>query len=303
MSNPTDILLLDGATGTELERRGVDISLPLWSARALLDTPDILAEIHRDYLNAGAEAITTNTFRTHRRSLAKAGLGARAAELTRRAVEIARQVRDQHRSDALVLGSVAPLEDCYQPQLAPDETTCRTEHARMIDDLLEAGADYLLIETMNNVHEARAAALEAQQRAPGRWMISFCLRSEEPAAGVLLSGEPVSGLLDDLADAYAVGVNCVAASATEAQVAYLRSVLPQRVRIAAYANIGVADKAGNWISTDAVAPDRYAAHAVTWKAAGATMIGGCCGTSPRTIEVIAKRLGDSATDKRGARTA
>ena len=221
--------------------------------------------------------------------MAKAGLGHRAAELTRRAVEIARQVRDEHGSGALVLGSVAPLEDCYQPQMAPNEATCRREHARMIDDMLEAGADYLLIETMNNVHEARAAALEAQQRAPGRWMISFCLRSEGPA-GVLLSGEPVSGLLDDLADAYAVGVNCVAASATEAQVAYLRSVLPQRVRIAAYANIGFADRAGNWISTDAVAPDRYAAHAVTWKAAGATMIGGCCGTSPRTIEAIAKRL-------------
>ena len=302
MSNPTDILLLDGATGTELERRGVDMALPLWSARALLAAPEVVAAIHRDYLRAGAGAITTNTFRTHRRSLAKAGLGHRAAELTRRAVEIARQVRDEHGSGALVLGSVAPLEDCYQPQMAPDEATCRREHARMIDDLLEAGADYLLIETMNNVHEARAAALEAQQRAPGRWMISFCLRSEGPA-GVLLSGEPVSGLLDDLADAYAVGVNCVAASATEAQVAYLRSVLPQRVRIAAYANIGFADRAGNWISTDAVAPDRYAAHAVTWKAAGATMIGGCCGTSPRTIEVIAKRLGDSATDKRGARTA
>ncbi|MHC4108969.1 MAG: homocysteine S-methyltransferase family protein [Planctomycetota bacterium] len=299
MADATDILLLDGAMGTELERRGVDIALPLWSARALLEAPEVLAALHGDYLRAGAEAITTNTFRTHRRSLAKAGLGDRARALTRRAVEIARAARDEHDPRAIVLGSVAPLEDCYQPQLAPDEVTCRGEHARMIDDLLEAGADYLLIETMNSVNEARAAALEARQRAPGRWMVSFCLRSKGPA-GVLLSGEPASELLGDLADANAVGVNCVAASATEAQVEYLRSVLPQRVRIAAYANIGFADKAGNWISTDAVAPDRYADHAMTWKAAGATMIGGCCGTSPRTIEAIAKRLRDSVTDKRGA---
>lgn len=294
------LLLLDGATGTELERRGVDISLPLWSARALLDAPEVLAAIHREYLNAGAGAITTNTFRTHRRSLAKAGLEHRAAELTARAVEIARAAREAHAGGALVLGSVAPLEDCYQPALAPDEATCRREHARMIDDLLEAGADYLLIETMNTLHEARAAATEARQRAPGRWMVSFCLRSEGPP-GVLLSGEPVTGLLSDLADAYAVGVNCVAAPAAEAQVALLRRALPQHVRVAAYANIGFADKDGNWISTDAVSPDRYADHALAWKTAGATIIGGCCGTSPRTIEAVAKRLRDPVTDKRGAR--
>src|SRR5438034_11831000 len=70
-----DLLLLDGATGTELGRRGADISLPLWSARAIIEAPDILADIHRDYLRAGADLITANTFRTHRRTLAKAGMG------------------------------------------------------------------------------------------------------------------------------------------------------------------------------------------------------------------------------------
>ncbi len=69
MNQGSKILLLDGATGTELGRRGVDIRLPLWSARALLDAPEVLAGIHRDYLEAGAGAITANTFRTHHRSL------------------------------------------------------------------------------------------------------------------------------------------------------------------------------------------------------------------------------------------
>ena len=289
------ILLLDGATGTELERRGVDISLPLWSARALLDAPQVLQDIHRDYLAAGAGVITANTFRTHRRSLAKAGLGDQAGTLTREAVQIARAARDEHKPDALVLGSVAPLEDCYRPDLSPDEPACRREHAEMIDHLLEAGVDLLLIETMNNVREARAAVNEAQRRAPGKWIVSFCLRSDaEP--GILLSGESMTDLVDSLIDAYAVGVNCAAAHVTEAHVAALRALLPDHVRIAAYANIGYADETGNWISTDAINPQRYAEYAMRWIDAGATLIGGCCGTTPGTIRAISAKIRRVAAD-------
>ena len=85
-------LLLDGATGAELNRRGVDTGLPMWSANALLTDAgqDVLRQIHADYLSAGAEILTTNTFRTHRRALAPSGNADRALELTRRAVDIAR---------------------------------------------------------------------------------------------------------------------------------------------------------------------------------------------------------------------
>ena len=85
-------LILDGATGTELNRRGVDTGLPLWSANALMNDRDanILQQIHEDYLRAGADIITTNTFRTNRRALAPSGNADRALEFTRRAVDIAR---------------------------------------------------------------------------------------------------------------------------------------------------------------------------------------------------------------------
>ncbi|MCH8151853.1 MAG: homocysteine S-methyltransferase family protein [Planctomycetes bacterium] len=282
-------LLLDGATGTELGRRGVDISLPLWSARALLEAPEVLQAVHRDYFAAGAKAVTANTFRTHRRSLARAGMSHRGAELTRLAVEIAKAARDEHAPDALVLGSVAPLEDCYQPALAPDEPTCRAEHAEMIGNLLDAGVDVILIETMNNLPEARAAAREAQRLAPSKWIISFCTKSHGPV-GILLSGESIADLLGELHDAYAVGVNCVAAPSVESQVRLLRDALPDHVRIIAYANVGYADDAGNWVITDAVDPTRYAQYAQCWIDAGATIIGGCCGTMPGTIQAIADRL-------------
>ena len=278
----------DGATGSELERRGIDLSLPLWSSRALIDAPEILAAVHRDYLTAGAEAITTATFRTHRRSLEKAGLGDRAAELTRQAVEIAMRVRDEERPDALVFGSVAPLEDCYRPDLVPDEETCLREHTELMEHLVAAGADLILIETMNQLGEARAAVQAARLVAPGKWMISFCTRSDGPP-GVLLSGEELAPLLSQLGDARAVGVNCVAANAIVDQVGLLRGALPE-TPILAYGNIGHADEDGNWISSDAIHPDDYVAHVATWIDAGATLVGGCCGTTPEHIRVIKDKI-------------
>jgi S-methylmethionine-dependent homocysteine/selenocysteine methylase len=284
------VLVLDGATGTELDRRGCDVTLPLWSARAILGAPLVLEQIHREYLEAGAGAVTANTFRTHRRTLAREGMGDRAAELTRRAVGIARRARDQVRPEAIVLGSVAPLEDCYRPDLAPDADACRREHAEMIDHLVSAGADMVLIETMNNLAEASAASQAAEARVPGRWMISFCTRGAGPP-GVLLSGEPLRGLLEGLAGAFAVGVNCVPAPAVEAQVALLRRALPERVRVMAYANIGHADASGNWVITDAIDPARYAEYARQWVEAGASIVGGCCGTTPATIRAVARAVG------------
>ena len=125
--------------------------------------------------------------------------------------------------------------------------------------------------------------------------MSFCLRSyAEP--GILLSGESMRVLVDSLIDAYAVGVNCTAAHATEAHVAALRALLPDHVRIAAYANIGYADETGNWISTDAINPQRYAEYAMQWIDAGATLIGGCCGTTPGTISAISAKIRRAAAD-------
>jgi len=284
------ILLLDGATGTELDRRGADVPLPLWSAKALLDDPDAVEQVHIDYLNAGADVITTNTFRTHHRSLAKAGLGDRAEGLTRLAVDIARSARDKARPDALIFGSIAPLEDCYHPEFAPSLEECKAEHSRMIGYLLEAGVDYILFETLNTRHEALAAAEEARRLAAGRWILSLCMKAEGPP-GVLLNGPPMIDILPSLQEAFAVGVNCMDALHMTAHVKLLRGLLPEKVRIAAYGNIGYSDDEGVWHDRGKISAEQYADAAEDWIDAGATIIGGCCGTTPETIKVVAQRLG------------
>ena len=265
--------------------------MPLWSARALIEAPEppkILKQVHLDYLNAGAQAITTNTFRTHQRSLAKAGNGDRAEELTQLAVAIARSACDEGKPDALVYGSVAPLEDCYSPELAPDIETCKQEHGQMIQCLVEAGVDLVLIETMCSAHEAIAAAEAAQEHTPNAWAISFCLSTD--GLGFLLDGTHISEVIPAIEDSQFVGINCVPAPMLADQVQHLRQVLPDNIPIAAYGNVGYADEDGGWVSTDAVKPNRFAEYAMQWVDSGASIIGGCCGTTPKTIASIQSKL-------------
>ena len=162
-------ILLDGATGTELARRGVNTGLPLWSANALLndDGMRVLHQIHTDYLKAGAEIITANTFRTHVRALAPSGNGHRALELTRRAVEIARTAIDEASEDVprFVAGSISTLEDCYIPSMVPPDDECRAEHSERVHHLIESGVDLLLLEPQTPPPEKRFEAMRQLHEA------------------------------------------------------------------------------------------------------------------------------------------
>src|SRR4029453_3370540 len=112
-------LLLDSAMGTELQRRDADTKLPLWSAAALVRDPELVWTIHSDEVSAGADILTANTFRTHARSLAKAGLAERSGELGALAVQLAHQAAAAPGRDIFVAGSLSPLEDSFPPALRP----------------------------------------------------------------------------------------------------------------------------------------------------------------------------------------
>src|SRR4051812_6239209 len=146
------MIAIDGATGTELGRRGVDTRTRLFSAAALLDDRGIeaLRAVHDEYARAGAQVITANTFRTNPR---KAGV--RWRELTGLAVRIARA------SGALVAGSMAPVEDCYRPDLRPAPDVALREHREMARALADEGCDLLLVETVAAADEGLAAVRAA----------------------------------------------------------------------------------------------------------------------------------------------
>ena len=138
-------ILLDGALGTELSRRGFVLDPQIWSASALISRPDLLEQIHADYVQAGAELITANTFRTHRRNLARVGLGNLARELSAKAVKLARNAAERADHPIWVAGSQAPLEDCYTPSDVPDDKALVREHREMAESLADAGADAIKV--------------------------------------------------------------------------------------------------------------------------------------------------------------
>lgn len=276
-------LLLDGATGTELNRRGVATSLPLWSATALLTARDTLRQIHAEYIAAGAELITANTFRTHARNLAAGGLDSRAQELTCIAVEEAQAAAG---STVYIAGSMAPLEDCYSPHLVPPDRELVTEHRAMAENLTTAGVDCILVETMNTIRESRIATQAAA--ATGLPVLTSFVCGMD---GQLLSGESIRAAAQSLlpCQPQAILINCGSAPSMLAPLKQLASSV-ESIPLGVYANIGSPDPDHGWRNTDAYLPKTYAQYAAMWLQSGATILGGCCGTTPAHIQQLAKAL-------------
>lgn len=280
-------LLLDGATGTELNRRGVDTGLPLWSANALTTNAglNVLRQVHLDYLNAGADIITTNTFRTNRRALAEKNFTAH--ELTMRAVAAAKEAVAEFGKPALVAGSLSSLEDCYRPDLVPPDDECMDEHSERIAHLVAGGVDLLLIETMNSIREAVIAAKIATATGLPTWVTFVCDRERHILSGELLTH--AAEILMPLG-VKALGVNCMPAHTIAQPLAELRAICGGNFPLVAYGNIGYVDDEQGWINTDSTDPAGYLRHAQTWPA---QVIGACCGSTPEHIRKLKQGWKDS----------
>lgn len=256
--------------GSLLAARGVATPAPLWSAAALVDAPDEVARVHREYAAAGACVHIANTFRTKERQA-----GARWRELLGRAVGLARgAVPAGHR----VAGSLAPLEDCYRPDLSPREA--RGEHREVARALAGAGVDVIVCETFPHVGEGLVALEEAVATGVPAWM-AFTAGPDGSLMSVERMAEGAAAALDR--GASAVMVNCTAAARTLPYVARLVEVAAGRAPVGAYANAGDAD----WNVFEAAAVERYVAAARSWIEAGAEIVGGCCGTGPAHIAALA----------------
>ncbi len=154
-----EIIVLDGAIGTELIRHGIEIPIPLWSAAANLSSPDTVSEIHGDYCKAGADIITANTFRTTTRTYLKTGLNISEASKSAEnslynAVKAARLAAGPR---GIIAGSMAPLEDCYSPELYPGDSKAFGEFQEQGNNLAQAGVDFFLLETMGRIDETVSA--------------------------------------------------------------------------------------------------------------------------------------------------
>ncbi|HET7152591.1 MAG TPA: homocysteine S-methyltransferase family protein [Candidatus Kapabacteria bacterium] len=279
------VLLLDGPMGTELERRGVPTPLPAWSAKAIETHPYIIYDIHKDYLSCGVDILTTNTFRTNRRAMKNAGMEEKARSLTTHAVEIAKDaIAKYSNNDVMIAGSVAPVEDCYSPELVSDEETLFDEHSEFISWLAEDGVDAILIETMNTLKEARVALNAAKKVCTLPVLVSLVCGKN----GRLLSRESLFDAVKELSalSPDALLLNCASPyETTEAM-----NVLSQTAAtpFGAYANSSAPDEVTGWKDAHTVTIDEYCAEVRSWLANGASIVGGCCGTTPEYIRTMRK---------------
>lgn len=279
--------VLDGAGAGELLRRGVAVAGHLWGVGALLEAPDEVRRLHRDYTAAGAEVLTALTFRVAPYALRRAGREELAGELAAAAVRLAREGAAEAGREALVFASMTTLEDCYRPDLAPGDEVLLREHAATAEALAAARPDGLLLETFNTVREA-LAALDAAIATGLPVIVSFACRD----GGRLLSGEDVglAAVAMSLPEVAAVGVNCTAIKDVMPALEELAeaTLLP----LAAYANNAYFAEDAPHLAAAPVAPERYARCALAWLAAGARLLGGCCGTSPEHVAAVAAVLND-----------
>lgn len=277
-------LRLDGGLGTLLLARGLPPGAPPepWNVERAAE----LTAVHRAYVEAGAEAVQTNSFGGHPARLARYGLEARCEELNAAAVAAARAAGARW-----VIGDLGPTGEYLPPVGKGDPEEWRRGFARQARALAQAGADGLHVETLSDLREARVALEAARAAAPGLPVLVSLTVERRPRGFFTVMGDPAVGALRALheAGASACGLNCSITSADMAVVA--RQALDELpgARLAFQPNAGQPE-AGPGGPRYAQSPEEFARDLLPL-AAGAAALGGCCGTDPRFVAALARALG------------
>lgn len=284
-------LVLDGGLSTHLEALGADLGDALWSARLLLEDPALIRRVHADYFAAGADVATTASYQASLPGFRRRGLTVAESErLIRLSVELAAQARDEH-GGGLVAASVGPYGAYlangaeYTGDYDLDEEGLLAWHRPRWEILASSGADLLACETIPSHAEARALArLLAETPGVKAW-VSFSCRD----ASHISDGTPigrVAALFTGNPQVVALGVNCTAPRHIPGLITALRGGLP----IVVYPNSGETWDAEHHRWLGEAEPVGYGRAARSWQEAGASLIGGCCRTTPDHIRQVRAHL-------------
>lgn len=287
-----ETVILDGGIGTEILRRNVT-----WADHQLTNRPEFVRGIHEDYIRAGANVISTNSFQlsrralfnhfrddAHRRHIGAKDLDDRASRLLAAAVQLAIEARKIVAADhpVAVAAAITSLEWCFRPDLAPSAGQATEEYREIFEVVKDAGADLILLETVNSIAETRIA-LEAAKKLDLPCWVSFV----PDERGLLLNGESLSDALAALEPLGmdAILLNC--APPDDISLAMKGLASGSRVPVGAYAHIGRFNPP-EWMFTDEYPPGKYRDVAAEWNEKGARILGGCCGTTPDHIAALSE---------------
>ena len=292
-----EVVILDGATGTELQRRGVSMDPAAWCGPATLHNDALLTEIHADYIAAGAEVITANTFASSRIMLAPAGYGDRVEDINRRAVEAALRARDRAPAGAevVVAGSLSHMVPLTggTATVDYDNVPGDAEIAMAFDELARilaaAGCDLIILEMMYHPGRIRLALDAALATGLPVW---FGLSARHGRQGGVVSFEQSEDLpLDEITDLIpdqGVDAAGVMHSSVDLTAEALRSVRRNYDGpLMAYPDSGYFEMP-DWRFVDVITPERFEAYCRDWITSGVQILGGCCGLTVAHVEAAVR---------------
>src|SRR5512146_280419 len=287
----SDVVLADGAMGTMLHSHGIGFDKCFDELN--ISNPAAVAEIHRAYIEAGAQLILTNTFGSNRYKLGKHGLDRQVGEINRMGVELARRTVDASYKSVLVAGDIGPLGVRIAPFGRVQPEQARAAFAEQVEALCEAGADLIVLETMSDLFEIVEGIHAAKKNCSLPLVASVTFTRDDRT---LLGDDPhkVAHTLDD-AGADVIGVNCSGGPAQLLRILKeMRHAVPSG-RFWVKPNAGWPEQVGGRIMYPAD-PDYFGEYAAAFRTAGASVVGGCCGTTPQHIAAMHKALQASPPD-------
>ena len=294
-----EIVVLDGAIGTEIERLGAPMDHDLWCAMALETHPQIVTEVHENFINAGADVITTNTFSSTRHAMEHAGNADRFEEWNVKATELAVEARDRLAGDRpiYIAGSVAHY-GVWSEDFDMDRVT--DNHRQQAKILADNGAELILLEMLGADADESARAVEAVSEAGlPVWVALSCMMRGEGGTVMLGSQESWEGDSYNIQEYKDFGsaietIMGAGGSALLVMHSYIKTTVPALEvmkqhydgPLGAYPNAGYWQRP-NWTFTDQLKPEEFVSHAQEWVGAGAQIIGGCCGIGVDPIKAYA----------------
>lgn len=292
-----EVILLDGGMGQEIVNRGGKGGYGEWASAALREDPDLVRQIHADYIEAGADVITTNTYGTTRARLRHVGIEDWLDDLLRTAGQLACEARDHSaKRDVRIATSLPPLEASYASEFTLSFAQTAAEFAEVMD-LLNPYVDIFLGETLSTIFEAKAFLQAAAGRCKPVWL---SLTLEDHGSTRLRGGESLTGAIAALSDALpdALLINCCTPDSIHSAMPILAA---NPTPFGAYAN-GFVEIPESWDEAGGVAqlstrrdltPEVYAADVARWMAAGASIVGGCCEVGPAHIARLRRLIDET----------
>jgi len=275
--------LIDGATGTEVERRGVPKLDNVWNGGGILSHPEIVQEIHEDYIRCGARMVISNTFATHRSALEGGGVADQFDAFNHQAVTLARAARDRlNAHHVLVAGGMSHWSFSKpEPSIARLHADA-TDQARIMAD---AGADLLVLEMMAEI-EPMMALLDGALRTQLPVWVGLSCELDQHSEVILIGGERLVDAIAALEDRDVPLLNIMHTDVTI--VSRCLDVLDRcwQGEVGVYAHSGTV-KDGDWIFNDIISHEDYARYVSEWLARDVRLIGGCCGIGPDHITHLA----------------